>query len=74
MKQEITIAVKVTIDYDNREVLEMLREQMVETGRTADQVRKDIRDEVFKNIDQLVKDELGTPIEGATYTVEDISV
>lgn len=74
MKQEIEISVKFTLDFDDRELVEFLREVMVERGKTADQIRDQIHKEIFDAVKDAVEDEFGNdPMAGVSYVVEDVS-
>lgn len=74
MKQVIEIKITATFDYDNPELLELLKAKMVKTGMTADQIRAEAKDEIFAGFKELVDDDMrGEKLPGFTYTVEDIS-
>lgn len=71
MKQVVEIVLKVTFDYDNPELLAMLKEEMVESGLTADQVRAKVKEEMFKEMKELIEDDLGQEhSSGVSYSVE----
>lgn len=71
MKQVVEIVLKVTFDYDNPELLAMLKEEMVESGLTADQVRAKVKEEMFEGMKELIEDDLGQEhSSGVSYSVE----
>lgn len=72
MKQEVAVLIKFTLDYDNPALLAELKEVMVEKGLTADQVRAEVREELFKGVKDLVEEDLCNPIPGVTYTIEEV--
>lgn len=75
MKHVIEVKVAMTFDYDNPELLEMLKTKMVEAGLTADQVRAEVKSETLMGLKEIIDEDLGgLKLPGFTYTVEDISV
>lgn len=75
MKQVIEVKITATFDYDNPELLELLKAKMVDTGMTADQIRAQAKSEIFTGFKELIDDDMqGEKLPGFTYTVEDISV
>lgn len=75
MKQVIEVKITATFDYDNPDLLELLKAKMVDTGMTADQVRAQAKSEIFTGVKELIDDDMqGEKLPGFTYTVEDISV
>lgn len=74
MKQVIAVKITATFDYDNPELLELLKAKMVDTGLTADQIRAQSKSEIFAGFKELIDDDMrGEKLPGFTYTVEDIS-
>lgn len=75
MKQVIELKVTAIFDYDNPELLELLKAKMVKTGMTADQVRVEAHNEIVTGLTELIDDDMrGDKLPGFSYYVEDISV
>lgn len=74
MKQVIEVKITATFDYDNPELLELLKAKMVQSGKTADQIRAEAKSEIFAGFKELVDEDMrGEKLPGFSYTVEDIS-
>lgn len=72
MKQVVEVKICVTLDYDHPEVLQNLKDQMVELGLTADQVRQEVRESLVSDLKEAADNVLAEYDQGMTYTVWDV--
>lgn len=72
MKQVVEVKICVTLDYDHPEVLQKLKDQMVELGLTADQVRQEVRESLVSDLKEAADNVLAEYDQGMTYTVLDV--
>lgn len=72
MKQVVEVKICVTLDYDHPEVLQKLKDQMVELGLTADQVRQEVRESLVSDLKEAADNVLAEYDQGMTYTVWDV--
>ena len=73
MKQLIAMKVAITLDYDHPGLLAMLKNKMVEEGKTADQIRAEVHNEFIEGLKKLIDADLKSPFPGLTYVMEDVS-
>lgn len=72
MKQVIEVKICVTLDYDHPDVLHQLKDEMVESGLTADQVRQKVRESLVSDLKEAADSVLSECDQGMTYTVWDV--